>query len=254
MDGFGFGFYVEDFTEPCVYTSILPACNDSNLRSLCSKLKSHLILAHIRAASPGSKITTTNCHPFQFGKILWMHNGSVARFSLIKQQIVAKLSYDNFNQIYGTTDSETCGALFCEFLGGPNTRQFSVEELKDSMLKTISYIMTLVREYEICNNLPHQASSLNFAVTDGSTTIITRFRDHPKEDPPSLYYTLMKSYHITEENDFTFENSESFNESMGFIVCSEPLTYDETDWFKVPKNNMITITCSEYEIEEIPIV
>ncbi len=33
--------------------------------------------AQVRAAMPGMPVSEQNCHPFQFGRYMWMHNGMV---------------------------------------------------------------------------------------------------------------------------------------------------------------------------------
>src|SRR5262245_61125883 len=77
-DGFGIGWYDETET-PAVFRSVEPAWNDENLRELASHVRSRLVFAHIRA-STGTPVQQTNCHPFRYGRWLWMHNGSIAHF------------------------------------------------------------------------------------------------------------------------------------------------------------------------------
>jgi predicted glutamine amidotransferase len=45
-----------------------------------------LFFAHIRA-STGTAIQETNTHPFRFGSRLWMHNGLVRDFHLVKREL-----------------------------------------------------------------------------------------------------------------------------------------------------------------------
>lgn len=85
-DGFGIGWYTHEgmagntetkdsIQEPCVFLSVTPAWNNLNLIRLAEKIKSPLFFGHVRAASPGTLTTETNCHPFLFGQFMWMHNG-----------------------------------------------------------------------------------------------------------------------------------------------------------------------------------
>jgi predicted glutamine amidotransferase len=72
-DGFGIGWYSPEVNKtPCVFRSTQPIWSNRNLTNLASKVRSPLIFAHIRAATPGSSITEDNCHPFRFGRFLWM--------------------------------------------------------------------------------------------------------------------------------------------------------------------------------------
>src|SRR5882724_1321427 len=75
-DGFGVGWYT-DAETPGTFRGIGPAWSDRNLRSLAGHIRSPLFLAHIRA-STGTAVQETNCHPFQYERWLWMHNGSIA--------------------------------------------------------------------------------------------------------------------------------------------------------------------------------
>jgi predicted glutamine amidotransferase len=85
-DGFGVGWYAPDVELPAVFRSIEPAWNDRNLREVTSHIHSPLFLAHIRA-STGTAVQQTNCHPFRNGKWLWVHNGLVRDFHLVKRDL-----------------------------------------------------------------------------------------------------------------------------------------------------------------------
>lgn len=70
-DGFGVGWYNE--TGPFVFKSVHPAWSDANLAELKDYIQSLMIFAHVRAASPGSIVSHENCHPFKFGRLMFMH-------------------------------------------------------------------------------------------------------------------------------------------------------------------------------------
>ena len=74
-DGFGIGWYSAS-GEPGLFKSMEPAWNDRNLRELAGHVESHLFLAHVRATT-GTPVQQTNCHPFRYGKWLWVHNGLI---------------------------------------------------------------------------------------------------------------------------------------------------------------------------------
>jgi predicted glutamine amidotransferase len=103
-DGFGLGWY-DDEPTPGVFRSIEPAWNDQNLRELASHLRSHLFFAHIRAAI-GSPVQQTNCHPFRHGRWLFMHNGLIDGFSLMKREVVNAIDESLYVSIAGGTDTE----------------------------------------------------------------------------------------------------------------------------------------------------
>jgi predicted glutamine amidotransferase len=104
-DGFGIGWYSEE-ESPAVFKSIEPAWNDRNLRELAHSVRSGLVFAHIRA-STGTPIQQTNCHPFRYGRWLWMHNGSIAQFHEVKRELMLAIDPSLFADVEGSTDSET---------------------------------------------------------------------------------------------------------------------------------------------------
>src|SRR5215203_2211605 len=111
-DGFGLGWY-DHHPEPGLYREIRPAWSDENLRYLCRHLQSHLYFAHVRAAT-GTPITRQNCHPFACGGWLFMHNGFVGGWPLLRRRIDALIPDELFPARVGTPDSE---AHFLAILG-----------------------------------------------------------------------------------------------------------------------------------------
>src|SRR6476661_8834854 len=103
-DGFGLGWYDAHDGEPGLYREVRPAWSDENLRHLCRHIRSHLFFAHVRA-STGTPTTRPNCHPFTFGKWLFMHNGQVGDWSLIRRRVEALIPDDLYKCRTGTTDS-----------------------------------------------------------------------------------------------------------------------------------------------------
>jgi glutamine amidotransferase len=103
-DGFGVGWYGVGDT-PATYRSIEPAWNERNLRDLAAHVESGLVFAHIRASS-GSPVQQTNCHPFRYGRWLWMHNGLIADFHKVKRELVLAVDPSLYASIEGSTDSE----------------------------------------------------------------------------------------------------------------------------------------------------
>ncbi|MGH7456197.1 MAG: class II glutamine amidotransferase, partial [bacterium] len=104
-DGFGVGWYVPELDpEPAVFVSTTPAWNNRNLRYNASKVRSGCIFAHVRAASVGS-VSEANCHPFHYQKFLFMHNGNIGGFKVIKRHLRNRLSDELYDWIHGQPDS-----------------------------------------------------------------------------------------------------------------------------------------------------
>jgi hypothetical protein len=73
--------------------------NNENLNRLATKLESGLIFAHVRAAYPGMPVSEQNCHPFQWGRYMFMHNGVVAGFMAIRRELLATLRDAAYNAV-----------------------------------------------------------------------------------------------------------------------------------------------------------
>ncbi len=82
-DGFGIGWYgVRDV--PGVYKDIRPAWNDTNLQALAAQIESPMFLAHVRATT-GSPVQRSNCHPFNYRKWLFVHNGLIGEYEELRR-------------------------------------------------------------------------------------------------------------------------------------------------------------------------
>ena len=111
-DGFGLGWY-GDRDEPGLYREVRPAWSDENLKHLCRHIRSSMFFAHVRAAT-GTPTTRPNCHPFVHGKWMFMHNGQVGDWSLIRRRVEELIPDEFYKSRAGTTDSE---AMFLAILG-----------------------------------------------------------------------------------------------------------------------------------------
>jgi len=91
--------------------------NNENLARLSCKIISPLVFAHVRAAYPGMPVSEQNCHPFQWGRYIWMHNGVVGGFSKIKRKLLDQLSDAAYNSIQSFhSDSAVSFAVFLNHL------------------------------------------------------------------------------------------------------------------------------------------
>jgi glutamine amidotransferase len=113
-DGFGLGWYGARGGRPCRYRSITPAWSDVNLRELAAHVESPIFLAHIRATT-GTPVQQTNCHPFRHRNWLFVHNGVLNDFHKIRRELLMAVDPIYFDDIAGSTDSETLFYLALTF-------------------------------------------------------------------------------------------------------------------------------------------
>lgn len=243
-DGFGVGWYVEPHDPvPCFFTSVTPAWSNNNLHRLSEKIRSHCFFAHVRAATSGLPVNEVNCHPFQYGRLLWMHNGMLSNFRKIKRKLRRSLSDERYDMVQGTTDSEHAFALFLDFLG-KNIDKPDIDVMKEAMVKTVVFIRDLASS-EGCT----EGTFLNFAVTDGENVIATRYVSGEGKEPLSLYFSCGSSFEL-HKGDFRMKRDARGPSTI--IISSEPLTKSREDWMAVPVNHMVTISGTA-KVELVPI-
>lgn len=236
-DGFGVGWYAPRMSrEPAVFHSVTPAWNNRNLTHLARVIASPCVLAHVRAATPGSVVDMSNCHPFLHGRHLFMHNGYIGGFARIRRPLLASLSDEAFAVIRGSTDTEHIFGLFIdEWLKRADRFEKSEDPartLAQGLSNTISRVLALTRTAGVT-----EPNYLNFAVSDGTHAAVCRFTDDPNSEGDSLYHLRGNLYQTTAV-EFGDRSQEERDTAM--IVSSERLTHG-SGWHIVPRNHVVAL-------------
>jgi len=171
-DGFGVGWYGREDT-PGVYRSIEPAWNDRNLHDIAAHISSPLVFAHIRAAI-GSAVQQTNCHPFRYGQWLFMHNGFIGDFQLVKRDLILAVDPSLFASIEGSADTEVFFYLALTF------------GLEEDPPAAVGAAVGLIEEVGRKHGVEHPIQ-MTVATTDGKT--IWAFRHSSEHNSRSLFYS-----------------------------------------------------------------
>jgi ergothioneine biosynthesis protein EgtC len=203
-DGFGVGWY-GDRAEPGQYREIRPAWSDENLLSIARQVRSHLFFAHVRAAT-GTATTRANCHPFVHGRHLFMHNGQIGGYGLIRRRLEALIPDAFYGARSGTTDSEAIFLLTLARLGeGASAGEALAGALGDALELMVA---AGIRE------------PLRFAgaLADGDTLHAVRWSTDSK--PPTLY--------ICERED-------------SVVIASEPVDAARDCWQALPCNTLVSV-------------
>lgn len=254
-DGFGVGYYpldedLEGEEGPCVFCAITPAWNNLNLARLASKTKSKLVFGHVRASTAGV-LSETNCHPFVFHSLMFMHNGHISNFSSIKLRLAQHIRQCYFINVQGATDSEWAFALFLDCLQSlgcdPTAcNHFPTHTLRKALLKTLEYIKEWTNEAAgthttAAGSSPAvtEPSLLNIAVTDGNTVVVSRYVTSKTEEAASLYYSSGTKFFEYSPGQYRMERKNKGQDIV--MIASEPLTFERNDWIAIPTNTMITI-------------
>lgn len=244
-DGFGLGWYSSNPNDviPCVYRQARPAWNDPNLSSIAEKVYTPVLFAHVRAASQGLGVSEATCHPFRYGRFLWMHNGNLGNFGKVRRKLLGGLSEKAFDFAveHGGSDSAFCFAVFLSLVDDPRSRA-SPDKLRFWMMETLRILEGALRDVEA-----DQTSLLNFVVSDGDSMAASRYvisLKNPNADAASLYYSSGNSYESDGDAPGNYAMMHTDRRPSMIIVSSEPLTERRADWVEVPRNSCVVVTKS----------
>lgn len=229
-DGYGVGLYDEDDrVPPTVFRCITPAWSDPNLRELASHWRSPLFFAHIRA-STGSPVQQTNCHPFRYGRWLWMHNGAIGDFSRLKRDLVLAVDPELYPAIEGSTDSEIMFFLALTF-GLRDDPPEAVERM-------VGFAEETGRRYGVAKPV-----QMTVATSDGER--LWCFRYSSERRSRSLFYsTEMRS--LRRLHPDVFVPGELSDDAR--IVVSEPLRHLPGAWREIPESTCTVVEHGAYAV------
>ena len=216
-DGFGLGWYDKQ-PMPGLFRSIRPAWNDNNLHDLAAHIESPLFLAHVRATSLAT-IQETNCHPYRYGNWLFVHNGQINNFGNLRRALLMKVAPEYFNNIQGTTDSETMFHLALTY-GLEKNVPVAVAE-------TVRVVESEAKKVGIA-----PAVWMTLGISDGKS--LWGFRYGSDGRCPTLY----TSPSIAELERLNPALTGKFSDDAACLV-SEPMGDFTNQWHAVPENSMV---------------
>jgi glutamine amidotransferase len=166
------------------------------------KFKSKIIIGHVRSMSCG-KQSHPNTHPFQIGKWVFAHNGTVKEIMKLKEFKLTKFKPE------GDTDSEYAFCYLIEKIDKENNPEKIKEILKFEAEKIKKY------------------GAFNFVLSDGE--ILYAYGDN------SLYYVKRKApfQEVTLKDDqYTIHLAEIKSpDEEAILIATEPFTINE-QWQK----------------------
>jgi predicted glutamine amidotransferase len=228
-DGFGVGWYEPDAETPAVFRSIEPAWNDRNVREVASHVRSPLFLSHIRA-STGTAVQQTNCHPFRYDKWLWVHNGLVRDFHLVKRDLSLAVDESLYPYIEGSADSETMFYLALTF------------GLEDDPPKAVERMVGFVEDVGHRRGIEHPIQ-MTIGTSDGKS--VWAFRYSSEGDSRTLFYST--DVRTVRELHPELEVLQLVSDETR-IVVSEPLGDLSGAWNEVPESSYGVVQDGEDEL------
>ena len=220
-DGFGVGWYGVG-VEPGVFHSVEPAWNDRNLHDIAQHIMSPLVFAHIRA-STGTAIQQTNCHPFRYGRWLWMHNGGIREFPTVKRDLVLAVDPSLYPSIEGSTDTEVFFYLALS-LG-----------LEDDPPNAVAEAIGLIEEVGRAHGVQYPMQG-TVATSNGEN--LWAFRYSSEGDSRTLFYStdVPKMRELYPDLEILkFVNDEAR------LIVSEPLRDLAGAWNVVPESSYLIV-------------
>jgi predicted glutamine amidotransferase len=227
-DGFGVGWYGTG-EGPGVFHSVSPAWANANLRELAAHIESPLFMAHVRATS-GSAIQETNCHPFKHGDWLFVHNGLVSGYDLLRRDLMLAIDPSLFAGIQGSTDSEVLFHLALTF------------GLEDDPLGALSQTLGMVESLAERHGI-REALQASIGVSDGRRLWAVRYAT------VGPARTLFHSADVASAQA-VHPASEGLREG-DCLVVSEPFSDLPGAWVEIPESTALVVH-SRGNVEQVP--
>lgn len=222
-DGFGLGWYQHPRDMPFRYRCIQPAWHDHNLRELSRAVSAPMFLAHVRAATH-TPVQETNCHPFRHRRWMFMHNGMIEDFPLVRRDLLMAIDPQFFTSLEGSTDSETMFLLAMSF------------GLEHSPVPAIARMAGFVEATARRHGIAHPLS-MTVCASDGEQLVAVRYASEG-QSPRSLYHsTSFKHLHALYPDDPRIA-------AVGddaYLIVSEPLVDLPQAWAQVPESTAIVV-------------
>lgn len=226
-DGFGVGWYGAR-ERPGVFRSVRPAWNDFNLRDLAANIESHLMLAHVRATSLAT-VQETNCHPFRYGKWLFVHNGEIYEIEKLRRDLLMAVGEAYFNNILGTTDSELMFHLALT-LG-----------LEQDPAGALARMAGLVERVGRAHGV-EESLWMTLGVSDGKTLYGVRYASDGQA--PTLYYSpaVEEVYRINPAIEGRLG-------SAARAIVSEPVGAYPSMWTEAPQGSLLIVRDGNIDVQ-----
>jgi predicted glutamine amidotransferase len=221
-DGTGLGWY-DRRAEPALFRSITPAWGDQNLLELATEVRTPLFLAHVRAGT-GTPVQQTNCHPFRYKNWLFVHNGYVAQYGMLRRDLILAVRPDLFNNIQGSTDSEVLFHLALTF------------GLDDDPLGGLARMAGFVEATAAAAGVREPALQMTVGVADGHRLYAVRYASGE----------VVNTLFVSEDTETLrmlypeHERLSHFSDGARAVV-SEPLSALSGVWREVPAGSALVV-------------
>lgn len=237
--GWGLAFYVDNY--PHLIRNDEQAWADSLFREISGVVSTRTLLAHVRLATAG-KVRVLNCHPFQYGRWTFAHNGEIAGYERHEvQRRIRDLVDQRFcRYILGETDSEVVFHIFLTELSHRVEKcgadGVELGDVLDSLRVTVQRVLEAAPDAEAA---PGKHNKLNVLITNGDLMLGYRYR---KE----LYFSTHKSHCPERDSCPAFEEAlceqpVERGRVMHLLLASEPLGGGPNVWQELADDEYVAV-------------
>jgi len=234
-DGWGIAYYKNSAAS--IEKRIAAAHEDLHFGVMAERVHSTTVVAHVRQATVGA-ITPRNTHPFQYGRWVFAHNGTVARFDHARRLLEQRIDAELLELRQGETDSELAFYWILSRLrrsgvdldAGCDDPRLLAEALSDS-----------VHALEAMGVGGEKPAKLNFLLTDGKVLVASRWRN-------SLFMVSRRGIRDCEVCGVPHVDHEPGSDYRAIVIASEPISGE--DWQELPEGSVVVVT-SDLQVERL---
>ena len=230
----GHGWGVADYPDgvPMIEKQVWAAFQGEHFTRNAARIYAKTVVAHVRRATVGGT-SIENTHPFEHGKWIFAHNGTVPNFDQVRMKMLDHIDPLHRSEIAGTTDSEHIFRyLLSLILVHPERGLLTV--VRDGLENVLAWSAEID---------PKARVGLNIILTDGEHMIGSRynrslhylFRDHAFQCP------ICQRSHVQHSPKVDYQAIE---------IASEPVTFVD-EWYEVPNKSVFRVA-EDYRLDMAP--
>ena len=184
---------------------------------------SQLFMAHVRATSHAS-VQETNCHPFRYGRWLFVHNGEIENVEEFRRDLILAVQPTLFPRIQGTTDSEVMFYL---------ALTFGLEEDPIGALERMAgFVEQVARGKGLDKPL-----WMTLGVTNGTEIYAVRYASD--SDAPTLYHTQDCEHLYRLNKTLRGQHPPEMRLPEMRLIVSEPVGNVAEEWTAIEQNTSV---------------
>lgn len=236
-DGWGVAYYVGG--APHLIKSAASAMSDSLFQRVSGVVSSETVVAHVRKATQGN-LSPLNCHPFQHGAWIFAHNGNLARFEELREELRARIQPTFRRFVLGETDSELLFFLLLSHMerrGSVHRADYTLDDLSSAIQYMLDDVRELCGDFSVDPAGPPDQTYLSFVITNGQLMIA-----HQGGKP--IYQSTWKNRCGDRDSCPSFSRECESPTRSGFVnhllISSEPL-HGENVWTELLPGQMIGV-------------